>query len=409
MKYKYTVWQELLIPHPIVTIIHMQEQLGRKNNEKKKLLYCITKSNWGGAQKYVYELAVHFAQSGGYDVAVALGGEGVLKERLLEAGIRVIPIHGLERDVGLNEFAVFSRLYKIFKTERPNIVHLNSSKIGGIGTLAGRAAKVPRIIFTAHGWAFQEEWRSSLAQKLIWFFSFFTVVFSHKIIVISKAQYRQTPKLFFLGNKITTITNGIVPPCLLERETTRRALRNFSLGERKPLWVGTIGELHKNKGHEYAIEAVRMVVEGNTDVIFVIIGEGEECENLEKLIVQKELGGHVFLLGSRNNAAELLHAFDLFLFPSLKEGHPYAVLEAGAAGLPVIASGVGGIPDIITDMENGILVRPKTPGEIVRAINYLFDHPGAAEKFGKKLKQKVAKSFSFAKMAKETERVYKEA
>ncbi|MCI0533063.1 glycosyltransferase family 4 protein [bacterium] len=399
------------------------EQIEGGKERKKKLLYCITKSNWGGAQRYVYELAGHFAQTGEYDVAVALGGEGVLKERLEEAGIRVILISGLKRDMGVNETAVFWRLYKIFKQEKPDIVHVNSSKIGGMGALAARIARVPRIIFTAHGWAFREE-RSEIQKFFIKLASWLTIFFSHKTICVSEYDAKQAQDFPFAKEKIITIRNGIGTPEFLSRQEARESLvsaspllrqladshsKEVKKEHRRPLWMGTIGELHKNKGHAYAIEAVKELVAQKTDVIFVIIGEGEEHEYLEKLTKKYGLEKHIFLLGNKENAGAILKAFDLFLFPSVKEGMPYAVIEAGFAGLPVVASSVGGIPEIITDMESGILVRPKDAGEIVRAVNFFFDHPGSAEKFGKKLAAKVAKSFSFQKMAKETEKVYRSA
>ncbi|MGI0016022.1 MAG: glycosyltransferase, partial [Nitrososphaera sp.] len=204
--------------------------------EKKKLLYCITKSNWGGAQRYVYELATHFAKAEKekYDVAVALGlpaeasakagGEGVLKEKLEEAGVRVIAIPGLKRDVGADEARVFSRLYKIFKTERPDIVHLNSSKIGGLGALAARFAKVPRIIYTVHGWTFREEWRSRFQIFLIKFFSWLTILFSYKVIAVSDYDALQARELPFVREKIVTIKNSIDAPKFLSRVEARKTL-----------------------------------------------------------------------------------------------------------------------------------------------------------------------------------------
>ena len=375
--------------------------------QKKKLLYVITKSNWGGAQRYVYDLATHFQKSGEYDVAVALGGEGELKTRLEKAKIRVIPLAGLTRDVGVSDIAVFRKLRTLFKEEHFDIVHLNSSKIGGLGALAARLAKVPHIIFTAHGWAFREEWRRPFQRKIIALLSWITVLLSHKTIAVSEYDARQGREFFFVKNKITLIHNGMEIPEFLSREEARKTLtRNFSLGGRHPLWVGAIGELHKNKGHAYAIEAIRELVDEKTDILLVVLGEGEERARLEKMIAEYNLSDHVFLIPCPNNAARFLPAFDLFLFPSAKEGLPYAVLEAGAAGLPVIASSVGGIPEIITDMHSGILVRPKDAGEIVRAIDYLFEHKGAPEKFATKLQQKIKKEFSVTKMLRETEKAY---
>ncbi|NQV93114.1 glycosyltransferase, partial [Candidatus Kaiserbacteria bacterium] len=143
--------------------------------KKKKILFIITKSNFGGAQRYVYDIARSLSPDA-FDVVVAFGGEGLLKDKLAHAKIRTVPIEDLERDINIfNEIDVFFQLLKLYRVEKPDIVHLNSSKIGGIGALAGRIAQVPLIIFTAHGWAFNEE-RSWGARKIIAFLYWITLI-----------------------------------------------------------------------------------------------------------------------------------------------------------------------------------------------------------------------------------------
>ncbi|NIT73939.1 glycosyltransferase family 4 protein, partial [candidate division KSB1 bacterium] len=139
--------------------------------QKKKVLYVITKSNFGGAQRYVYDLATNLPRAQ-YDVSVAAGGSGELIARLNEHHIPVITIERLGRDIRLlNEIVVFLKLVALFRRTRPDVVHLNSSKIGGLGALAARIYNMlpkgnplkaesyklkAKIIFTAHGWAFNE-------------------------------------------------------------------------------------------------------------------------------------------------------------------------------------------------------------------------------------------------------------
>jgi len=378
---------------------------------KKKILYVITKSNWGGAQRYVFNLATHF--SGKYDVAVALGGDGTLKKRLEEAHIRTISIPGLGRDVGLGDFSVFSYLISLFKTEAPDIVHLNSSKIGAMGALAGRLAHVPRIIFTAHGWAFREE-RSGFAKFLIKLISWLTILWSHKVITVSERDEKEGREMPFAKNKIAPIHNGIADEPHDEKMAAREKIFRLSgLPQQERLhylhdthWIGTVGELHKNKGHTFALSALSKMPK-ELPFIFVIIGEGEERQSLLSEITALGLAGSVVLIGKRSDASELLSAFDVFLFPSVKEGLPYAILEAGLAELPVIASAVGGIPEVITDMDSGILVRPKDPQEIVKAFEFIFSHPQKMKNFGKRLHSVVKKDFSLTKMCRETAEVYK--
>ncbi len=154
-----------------------------------KILYFITKSNWGGAQKYVFDLATYF-KGRGDEVVVAFGGDGILSQRLKEQGIRTITVNNLSRDVGfLNELKSLKEIKEIIKKEKPDVVHLNSSKIGIVGSLISRVVGIKKIIFTAHGFAFREErpfWQILLIQFLSWL----SIVLSHKTICVSEKDYK---------------------------------------------------------------------------------------------------------------------------------------------------------------------------------------------------------------------------
>src|SRR3989344_9020554 len=121
-----------------------------------KIFYGITKSNFGGAQRYVLDLATE-AKKLGHNVVVLCGQEGKLVEKLGENKIETIAIRNLERDMSLvKEVKSFIKIVKILKKGRADVFHVNSSKMGGIGSLAGRIAGVKKIVFTSHGWAFNE-------------------------------------------------------------------------------------------------------------------------------------------------------------------------------------------------------------------------------------------------------------
>ena len=154
---------------------------------KKRILFIITKSNFGGAQRYVYDLATHLSEA--YDVAVAFGGtgvhyssEGTLAKKLSDRGVRTIFVQSLGRDINLGgDFRAFFDLIKLFKKERPDVVHLNSSKAGGMGALAGQIAGIPRIIFTSHGLPYDED-RSVFARATILTATWITFLLCKKVI-----------------------------------------------------------------------------------------------------------------------------------------------------------------------------------------------------------------------------------
>jgi glycosyltransferase involved in cell wall biosynthesis len=343
----------------------------------------------------------------GYEAVVALGGNGTLKEKLGGAGIRTITIPNLERNVNIfSEWKVFFDLLKIYRIERPNVIHLNSSKIGGLGALAGRFAKIKRIIFTVHGWAYKED-RNFISRKIIKFLSWLTIIFSHKTIAVSLDDYRTAPKLF-VKKKTRMIHNGISEIKFKEKSAVRNELKKYA-GMSIPkgaLIIGTISELHKNKGLPFMIRAVHSLIKKGYNITFFIISDGEEKIRLERFIERLGLQDKVFLTGHIDKASEFLQGFDIFTLTSVKEGLPYVLLEAGLAGLPIVATKIGGIPEIVENMKSGILVHPKNALEAERALSFLIDFKKKKEEFGNNLKEKVERDFTLEQMVADTVNLY---
>ena len=293
----------------------------------KKILFVITKANWGGAQKYVHDLATSLKHE--FEVEVAFGTPGALAEKLHRAGIFLHEVHAMQRDISpLLDIKSFFEMLKLFQEERPDIVHLNSSKAGGIGALAARFAGVPKIIFTVHGLP-EDEARSPIAKMLIKLATQLTFFLCHTVITISKDNHERVP-----GSVL--IYNGIAPMQLFSGEKIRNA---FPKGVKI---TGTIGELTHNKNQIALLERAK----NNPDMYVAIVGEGELREMLEQKIKEWGLEKRVKLFGFVP-ASEALKGFDVFSLPSLKEGLPYVLLEAKMAGLPIEANRVGGVAEIL--------------------------------------------------------------
>jgi len=385
---------------------------------KKRILYVITKSNFGGAQKYVYDLATGIAPDD-FDVAVAMGGEGILADKLRKARVRTITIPSLARDINpVKDLTSFFALLRVFRAERPDVIHINSAKVGGLGALAGRLSCLslklktchlsPVIIFTAHGWAFNED-RSVLSKTIIKLLSWVTVVLSHKTIAVSQAVKDDTTHWPFIKNKVFTIPIGVSDIPFLSRADARArisAITNIPLPENMFL-VGTIAEFHQNKGLQYAIQALATIIPKNPEIYYIILGNGEEENSLRALIAEHKLENHVSLLIMQKDAAQFLPAFDCFLLSSIKEGLPYVILEAGLAKLPVIATSVGGIPEVIEDGKSGILVHPRNPKELAHALMHLFGSPEKRGEFAVVLHEKVSRDFSLDSLRAKTYPLYK--
>lgn len=383
----------------------------------KKVLLVITKSNWGGAQAYTYAVAEAIRDAGG-EVAVVLGGTGeagaatgLLSEKLTASGIRTIFLDSFARDISLaREPRAFASLVRIMRAEKPDVVHLNSSKAGGLGALAARIAGVPRIVFTAHGWAHREP-RSALARSLITLASWITVVLCHSVIVVSRLDYDDAPASF-LRHKLRLIPNGMDPFPMLTREEARAALGERAAADLKAPWIVAVSELHPNKGLDVLIRAFASIdparAPSSEGARLLLLGEGQERARLTDLIQSSGLESRAHLLGFVANARQYLAAADIYALPSRKEGMPLAVLEAGLAQLPVVASRVGGVPEIIMSGVTGLLVPSDDASALASALETLLKDSALREKLAEHLHHRVLRDFSQEQMIEKTFAVYDE-
>ena len=375
---------------------------------KIKILFVITKSNFGGAQRYVFDVATSLPFQN-YEVVVAFGGAGVLKEKLKTAGIKTRTIKNFERTVNLRkEWGAMFELATIIREEKPDIVHLNSSKAGGTGAFVARLLRVPHIVFTAHGWAFLEN-RGIISKSAIWFFSWMTALLAHKVIVVSRNDeiHMHMP---CVSKKTSVIHTGISPIPFLTKTEARISLFSREIIEqhKDDFWLVSTSELTPNKNLHTALTGVSEYNATRTrKIFFTLIGTGELVESLMQYVKEHQLENAIMFAGYVEDAPLYLKAFDAFILPSVKEGLPYGLLEAGLAGIPCIASHRGGIPEVIEQRTSGILVDPHTPTEIVHALSELIEQEEPIQQYTQKLQKKIATEFSLAEMLRKTERVYR--
>ncbi len=378
------------------------------DTERKKILYVITKSNFGGAQRYVYELATSLSKDA-FDVTVAFGGDGILKQKLETAGIKTREIKSFARDINLGkELKSFFELRNILKEIKPNIIHLNSSKAGGSGALIARLSGVSKIIFTAHGWPFFEK-RNILWRSVVWKLSWITSFLSHSTILVSKYD-QEHAWMPFLLKKFSVIHTALPRIDFLTRQTARQILftNEIIATHQNDVWLTTIAELTQNKNILTAIKAVEAYnrSEPSQKVFYTIMGEGELFSLLREYVRLHGLENEVHFSGYIPEARIYLNAFDIFLLPSYKEGLPYALLEAGCAGLSVIASHVGGIPEIIENDTNGLLINPNDHNTIVTALTTYVTNTEKRMQDSKRLKEKIDTSFNLTTMLEKTIALY---
>ncbi|MFA5022557.1 MAG: glycosyltransferase family 4 protein [Patescibacteria group bacterium] len=373
--------------------------------KKTKILYLITQSEWGGAQRYIFDLANNLSKDQ-YEVLVAAGGNEELFQNLKQIGITTYWLKNLVREINpVKDLKAYQEIKKLLRQIQPDILHLNSSKAGVVGAIAGNQAKIKKIIYTAHGFVFNEPMPKWKKIFYIWAEKF-SARYKDAIICVSEFDRQSgTENKIINENKLITINNGIDEINFLDKKIAQEKL---NLPQNKII-IGTIANFYLTKGLNYLIAAAQIVVQKNPDIIFQLIGFGQLENQLRVQIKELNLENNFFVLNGKEmngNGKIYLKAFDLYVLPSVKEGFSYTILEAMQAGLPIIATKVGGIPEMINDNINGLLVKPADPNTLAQAIIDLLENKKLADQLGSQAKIDADKKFSLEKMTKETEKVY---
>jgi len=362
-----------------------------------RILFLITQSEIGGAQRFLLEFAPYLA-SRGHKIAVAAGeGDDELFVKL-DSSIKyhAYKVKNLVRALSpARDLLALVSILKIITKEKPSILFLQSTKAGFLGSLAAKIYNLTaksyklKAIYRIGGWAFRDPRPWWMNQIVFWMEK---ISARWKDIIIVNSEYdRQVAidKKIASAEKIVKIYNGVDTGKLnfLEKEEAREKFsifnfqfsNNFQTPISKPkILIGAIANLYATKGIEYLIESARQLyLIQNTKYLvqFVVIGEGPERPKLEKLIKEYNLQNNFFLVGRIPNATQYLKAFDIFTLPSVKEGFPWALLEAMAAEVPIIATRVGAVPEILEDDKEGWLVPPRDSDALAQKITRLVNIP----------------------------------
>ncbi|MDP4001713.1 MAG: glycosyltransferase family 4 protein [bacterium] len=381
---------------------------------KKRILFVITQSEIGGAQQFILQFIRH-TKKDAYDISVAVGadGDGSFSRALLEFGVPVFVLSTLKRNISpIYDIVAVGQIKKLIQKLKPDTLFLGSSKAGFIGSLAAKFInyhlpiandlsvnnqpmvkdkwKKINVIYRIGGWTFNDPWPTW--KKALWR-TLEKISASWKDIIIVNNNY-DLIKAKEIGIKprqdIVLIHNGLDPYKLdlLERDEARSQL---GLPPSKKV-IGTIANFYPTKGLEYLIEAATKI--NREDIVWCVIGDGEERHTLNKLIEENGLTEKVLLVGRKEQASRYLNAFDVFLLPSVKEGFPWVILEAMGAKLPIIATNVGAIPEIIENGVNGYIIDPRNSNQISEHVTMFLDNESRAKEMGIQAHQRLLFAFN---------------
>jgi len=364
-----------------------------------RILYVVTAAQFGGAVVHVLQLMEHMVKQG-HSVGVVAAPNPRLMKKAKKLCVRLFPNPHFVRPVRPGED--MRALWPVFRTVRkfnPDLVSAHSTKAGFAARLACAILHKP-VIFTAHGWPFTEG-RSVWKRKFLALAEQLAARATMKIICVSKhdrdlaLQFRIAP-----NDKLVVIHNGMDPKPFLgaDGSQVRQKLRLDDT-----LLLTMVGRLVHQKDPFTLFEACR-ILRGQFKVL--LVGGGDLRTKVERFIHKSGLKHTVILAGERSDVPEILAASDIFVLSTNWEGLPRSIIEAMMAGLPVVATRVGGVPELVEDGVTGLLVPPKDPDALAEALQKLIADPELRRRMGEAGREKALKEFTLDRMLRETEKVY---
>lgn len=358
------------------------------------IVFIITRSDSiGGAQIHVKDLSLDLKQNG-HSVTIIVGKKGPFTAMLKEVGLPFRQVASLNRSISpFSDFKAMQEIRRVLKEIDPDVITTHSAKAGFIGRLAGWTLN-KKVIYTAHGWPFADG-KSNLKKIFFVFLERAIAPISGTIITVSDHD-----RNLALKNKI-----GLRVPIMTIHNGVPDIQRNwYAKPSESPVKIIMVARLDEPKDHQFLILALSKLMDLEWTVD--LVGDGTREAKLRKFIAEKKLSDRVNFLGYRNDIPSLLAKSNLFVLLSHWEGFPLSVLEAMRAGLPVIASNVGGVSEAIIDDTNGYLVERGDLGCLVHSLRKMISHPKIRSDMGAAGRKRYESNFTFESMADRTYDVY---
>lgn len=366
--------------------------------KKITVLHLINSYTLAGAEILITNLAAKMDKTKFNVIVCSMASfrndiEKNMRQKLEENQVKALT---LAKKPGVKSVSSILKLRKLLIEENVDIIHTHCPSPDAYGRVAAILANVPVIINTLHS--------TSYSNYLV---NRFLSYPANLHIAVSEAVKKWSVANLKLQNKkIKVIHNAInIEEFAKSRVNKSRKKKELGIDIEKTV-ITTVGRLTKQKGQIYLIKAADQILKAGIDAEFLIIGEGELRQNLENLTKDLHLEDRIHFLGVREDVNELLGISDIFVLPSLCEGFGIVIIEAMAAGVPVIASNIDGIKEVIEDKKTGLLVPSKSPKEIANGVIYLLESTKKVQSMTKRASEKVKKKFSIDRMVKEYENVY---
>jgi glycosyltransferase involved in cell wall biosynthesis len=291
---------------------------------------------------------------------------------------------------------------KWMQSEDVAVVHTHMHHAALWGRVGGKAGGVPVLISTEHG---KELWKGSLRLFMDRILSKWTarhIAVSQDCMQIRTQREKVDPK------KLVVIPNGVPIPEQADNAVGRKRIRaEFGLGDDVPV-IGTVGRVVQAKGYEYLLAALQLLRRKYPTIIWLAVGDGDQRDALAAQANSMGLASAVVWTGRRDDVTDLLAAMDIWTMSSIREGLPVALLEAMAAGRPIVATNVGGIPDAVTNEKEGLLVPSADPVALAKSIEELIEDPDRAMELGSAAYLRAKTEYGIDSVAQRIEDIYRQ-
>jgi L-malate glycosyltransferase len=362
------------------------------------ICHIISGDLWGGAEAQVFQLVIDLKKMSDVNISVIVFNEGVLSDKLFLIDVNVTIIdescHSL---LGMIKNIMFE-----LKKQQIGIVHFHGYKENFLGGIAARFLRINRIVRTHHGRGMIDtKSKNRFVEKIN------SVFFTDKIITVS-SELQEFLKSFVLKRqekKISVVRNGIDTTAINVHKTRVSLRKELGISE-EDIIVGSTGRFVREKGHEYLLYAIEKVVKKGYKVRLILLGDGYLLKEYKSIINKLGISDYIIFPGFVDNVIDYVNIFDIFIMTSLNEGIPLALLEAMGLGKPVISTAVGGVPEVITDQVNGILIPVADSNACAEACCELIEHDQYRNKLAKKAKEHINNAFLAMHSAKNTKHVY---
>lgn len=360
--------------------------------KKIKILEMIGDSTLAGAPRHLLSLVEHFDSKKFSLFVICPPGPlaGEIKGLKKNIDLEIVPMHSKLDLAAIKEIRANIRHIK------PDLIHVHGTRAGSLGRLAAIGFKMP-VVYTEHLWTKHYKLPSRISHRMqligLWFLDMFTTL---NIAVSQAVKDFMVENQISRPEKIVVIYNAIITP--------KKKAKIFARD--KKIILGTVGTLNIQKGIQYLIAAMPLILKEFPETRLEIVGEGPYRRHLEKQIKKMKLAGAIQLTGFIKDIEEKLLDFDIYVQPSLSESFGLAILQAMAAGVPIVATNTGGIPEVVTTGKTGILVQPAKPEALAGGILTLLRDTRKAKEMGHLASEDVKIKFNLPDMVKETEKVY---